>query len=247
MKALIDGDVIRYSCGFAAEGEDVSHALYNAKKYIKDILEATGSDDYAIFLTGKGNFREYIATIKEYKGNRPDRKPEHYGAISDYLINTWKAEVVDDMEADDAMSIVQYSYWNLQRPETIICTIDKDLDMVPGWHYNPKTEEKYLTGKWGGLDLDRSGSKPKCRGAGLMFFYAQMLMGDTVDNIQGCPRVGDVKAFDLLKDCHSEEEMFCVVGKQYAYKYDDPEAALLENGRLLWMLEEEGKMWEFPE
>jgi len=244
MKALIDGDVLRYRCGFAAEGEPVSHALYNTKKQIKDILSATEADDYTVYLTGSTNFRIDIATIKPYKGNRSGRKPEHYDAITEYLINTWKAEVIEGMEADDAMSIEQHS--RIDRKDTVIVTIDKDLDMCAGKHYNLATGEKYETDEWGGLALDETKSKPKCAGSGIMFFWAQMLMGDTVDNIQGCPRIGDVKAYNLLKDCTTEEALFCVVGTQYAYKYDDPEAALLENGRLLWMLQKEDVHWELP-
>jgi len=251
MKALIDGDVLRYQCGFPADGEPVENALYNTKKLIKEILGSVGADDYRIYLTGKGNFRYDVATIKPYKGTRSGDKPEHYDAITDYLINVWKAEVVEGIEADDAMSIEQCKLFEVKEEGTygrsVICTIDKDLDMVPGNHYNWNTDDKYWCDTYGGLELDDTKSKPKCVGAGIMFFWAQMLMGDTVDNIPGVPRVGPVKAYNLLKDCQTEDELFCIVGQQYAYKYDDPEAAMLENGRLLWMLQKEDTMWEIPE
>jgi len=246
MIALIDGDVLRYRCGFPADGEPVSHALYNTKKQIKDILSTTEADDYRIYLTGKGNFREEIATILPYKGTRSGRRPEHYDAITDYLLDTWKAEMVEGQEADDAMSIEQWKRWGQGEVESIICTIDKDLDMVPGWHYNFVTEDKFLTGIWGGLDIDRTKSKPKLAGAGLMWFWAQMLMGDRVDNIQGVPGIGDVKAFDILKGSKGEQDLFCRVGKEYAKKYDDPEAAMIENGQLLWMRRKEDEMWSLP-
>ena len=54
--------------------------------------------------------------------------------MNEYLVKEYKAEVCDGQEADDALGINQTD-------QTIICTIDKDLLMIPGQHYNFVKEE----------------------------------------------------------------------------------------------------------
>ena len=152
MQGLIDGDVLRYRIGFACEeiidGEvvpdTIENCLHSVKEQIHSILREAGADSYRVFLSGKGNFRESL--VDYYKANRKDsRKPYHFDNITQYLINYWDAEVIEGQEADDALGIaqVQNKYIVDQQKlgghgytETIICTIDKDLDNVPGWHYN---------------------------------------------------------------------------------------------------------------
>ena len=89
------------------EAEAVSHPLRLAKNLLLRVKEATDADELRLFLTGSKNFRVDIATIKPYKGNRPDSKPLHYQAIKDYLIGKWGAEVTTGYEADDKLSIEQ--------------------------------------------------------------------------------------------------------------------------------------------
>jgi len=261
MIALIDYDVICYSAGFAVQhtyyhiggktfekkseaqayqdfieaydeeivpevvAEPESHALQIAKQLIKRIVKESGADDYEGYLTGKGNYRESIATIKPYKGNRTASKPVHYESIKTYLQERHNGEVIEGQEADDKMGIVQS-----QNPDrTTICTIDKDLRMIPGRHYNWQTSEVFFVDEW----------------EGIKWFYTQLLTGDTVDNIQGVPRIGAKKAEKILADCKTVEEMECAVGLAYACSsYEDPEAAMIENGRLLWIRRREGEFWE---
>ena len=86
----------------------------------------------------------------------------------------------------------------------------------------------------------------------MMFFYSQLLTGDTVDNILGLERCGPVKAYDLLHECKTEEELFKAVQGAYEEKHGDEwRVHMLEMGRLLWMVREldsEGEpvMWEIP-
>ena len=214
----------------------VSHALGNAKELIKRILLRTGADDYQIYLTGKGNYREEIATILPYKGNRDsNHKPHHYDALIRYLTENWGAITVEGIEADDAMATYQYQAYISGDPvdgwhETVIATIDKDLDMVPGHHYNWNKDVKYTVDEW----------------TAITWFYVQLIIGDTVDNIQGIKGAGKAKAKKVLMDCDTEEDMYWAVLDLYCEAYDKPMDALMENARLLWMRREEGTMWEPP-
>ena len=217
------------------------------------------AEHYKVYLTGKGNFRDDVASILPYKGNRDDlHKPIHYDAIKQYLIDVWDAEVIEGMEADDAMAIAQSDalVWDFDEradrflPEegsTVICTIDKDLRMVPGYHYNWNKDEHPV---W------------VSEVEGIKWFYTQLLTGDMTDNIQGIPGVGPKKAEKILEGCETEEEMYDNVWNAYRdYLYPDgvkhPQLLekvndmVLENAQLLFMvreLDDEGKpvMWSPP-
>jgi hypothetical protein len=227
MKALIDADVIRYSVGFAAEEDPIEYCLHSVKKMIESIVENTGADSYVCYFTGTGNYRVEAATIRPYKGNRPNKKPSHYEAITTYILNHHNGEVVNGMEADDKLAIE-----HTKAPaSSIICTIDKDLDGVAGVHYNWKHNKLYYVS-----ELDA-----------MKWFYTQLLTGDTTDNIQGVPGIGKQKATTLITMAGDiEEDIYWDVLCAYSKKYERPMEALLENAKLLYMLREEDKHWEPP-
>ena len=260
MIPLIDGDVLRYEIGHKCQGDlgplhfdKVAECIDND---IAAICRGAGADEApVIFLTGKENFRDGIAVSKPYKGNRKSEKPFHWENITAYLWNQYEVRLVEGLEADDLMAIEQVG-WMGSDQETIICTRDKDLRMVPGWHYGWECGAQREFGPLfadiiGDIELDREKKPPKLSGYGLKFFYAQLLMGDSVDNIPGLPRCGAVKAYDVLHDADTEAVMFERVRTEYEMKgYGDD--YLLEQGQLLWMtqeLTEEGKpkLWQFPE
>lgn len=221
--ALIDGDIITYSVGFAAQGDPVANALHSVKIMIRSMLETTGATSYRVFLSGEGNYREKIATIKPYKGNRPSGKPEHYEAIREYLIDYHSAEVINGKEADDAMGIAQS-----QAIETsIICSIDKDMNMIAGKHYNWRQSRKY--------EVSRSEAD--------VFFMKQLLTGDRVDNIQGIPGIGDKKAQKIIDQAENMSDLYWLVLEEYAKHYDKPFEVMMEMANLLWIQRKEDVLW----
>lgn len=276
MKALLDGDILTYECGFGVmtgwEGESpppFDKAAELLDNRIANIVALAGADEYQIYLTGKGNFREKIAVTKPYKGNRLQEKPFHYKNLRAYMQGKHNAIIVDGMEADDAICIEQMKYLSLPEGDndcgqTIICTRDKDLRQCPGMHYGwelgnqPSFGPKFID-EFGWIELvekvDSKGKiKKELKGGGLLFFCAQCLLGDKVDNIEGIPKYGPVKAFETLGHIKVYTEAFKAVREAYRGFYGDNELAdekLLEMGQLLWMvreLDEEGKpkIWEFP-
>jgi hypothetical protein len=140
--------------------------------------------DVQIVLSGPGNFRDKLATIVPYKGNRDvSHKPYWYQQIRDHLTGRWGAKVVEGREADDEVSIQGWKQWREGfRFNYLIATIDKDLDQVPGMHYDYRQKVFYNI------------TEQEARHA----FWKQMLMGDTTDNIPGCYKVGPVKAENVL-------------------------------------------------
>ena len=259
MQPLIDGDVILYEIGFAAEAgwqqegyppfDYVMELVNNRIGNICGITNAT--EPPIIYFTGKTNFRTEIAKRREYK-LRPSNKPWHYKNIKAYLKATHECCEREGLEADDLMAIEQ-----CRRPgDTIICTRDKDLRAVPGWHYGwelgnqPQFGPELVT-ELGYIRL--SDNRKSIKGTGLLFFYAQCLTGDAVDTIPGLGGCGPVKAFNILEGSQTPAEAFNRVVEAYKGVYgDDWEEELLEQGRLLWMTretDEEGKpvLWRFPE
>jgi hypothetical protein len=117
--------------------DPLDHILHSAKNLLNSQIEKAREkfgdlDDVIVYVDGDGNFRNRIATIKPYKGNRISAKPVAFTDIKDYLVDQWGARIVYDQESDDAMAIAQRN-----RYDTIICSVDKDMLQVPGWHLNP--------------------------------------------------------------------------------------------------------------
>ena len=66
------------------------------------------SERTRILLQGGGNYRDRIATILPYKGNRdPCKRPVYYDEMREYLIEYFGAELNTGMETDDACGIEQ--------------------------------------------------------------------------------------------------------------------------------------------
>jgi hypothetical protein len=215
-----------YMLEFERTPEPVEYALANVKNIIGAICDELAVDDYIVYLSGPTNFRTALATIREYKGNRDKaHKPVHGPAIREYLNRQHPCVVSDNEEADDVIGYSHYARWQKDPESSIIATQDKDLNMIPGWHYNfAKQGRVYI--------------EP---GMADYFFYKQLLTGDATDNIQGVPGIGPRKAERLLEGCEDALSMYEVVQAVY-----DNDEALLENARLLWIRREPGQMWEPP-
>ena len=223
MKALVDADILVYRFGFASEGDPAEFALARLSEFLDNLYIELSVDEVWGYLTGKGNFRNEIAVTAPYKGTRIAAKPYHFQLLREYMERAWGFEVVDGIEADDALGIESYRN---EPDETIIVSIDKDLNMIRGHHYNFVKEEKYYVTE---KDAIRN-------------FYLQILTGDKVDNIIGLQGIGPVKSKKLLQDCTTELEMYETVLKAY----DGNEVRVLENARLLWILREEKQVWQPP-
>jgi hypothetical protein len=223
MKALIDGDILVYRIGFASENEPESIAMARCSEFIEDLILFNGFGEYQGYLTGKTNFRNEIAVTAPYKGNRKSAKPKHYQLLRDYMESAWDFTMIEDQEADDAIGIAAYE---MEVGEYCICSIDKDLDMLRGDHYNFVKDERYFI----------------TEEEGIKNFYKQLLMGDRVDNIIGIKGIGTVKAERLLKECKNENEMYLAILEAYEGNAE----RVLENGRLLWIRRQPRQLWTPP-
>ena len=278
--AIIDGDIVVYRAGFAAQdyihsvvdqdgdvleqfsskaeandfaelialGEGVTPQITTeilpkshddvemiVDVMIKNIIVGSESTDYIVYLSGKSNFRDTVATTREYKGNRSSStRPIHYGYIREYIADKHPTITSDNCEADDLCAMRLYSEFkkaqkskNKNDCEAILCSIDKDLRNIPGHHYNIKDRKiDWVTVK----DANKH-------------FAKQLLTGDSTDNIPGISyfsdkkkRVGPKTAEKLLKESTSIQELYDTVCEVYAeFAGENWEIKLQEAGTLLWM------------
>jgi hypothetical protein len=221
MIALIDADIVCYRIGFASQDVNEKLCLARTAEFMEELVMKPWVGDYQGFLTGSNNYRKDIAVTAPYKGNRTADKPIHYDLIRQYLISAWGCVVQEDQEADDAIGIKAYEFDDTE--DFIIMSIDKDLDMIRGWHYNFIKDKKYFVD-------DQEAIK---------HFYTQILTGDRVDNIVGLKGIGPKKAAKILEDCVTEADMYEAVLKAY----DNDETRVLENGQLLWIRRKEKQIW----
>jgi 5'-3' exonuclease len=222
--------------------DEPSHFFHSAKHMIeaqlKKINDKFGEDVKPVLLMdGDGNFRNRLATIRPYKGNRAiNSKPLMYNDIKKYLIDNWDAEMIYGQETDDEMAIRQTQ----AEGKTIIVAVDKDMLQVPGWHLNPQ-----------------KGFRKVSEVQGRTFLYRQCLTGDSVDNIAGCYKVGPKKAEVTITEDQPENAMWADVVETYIQSVEkhgseiynglEGEEAAIENMKLVYLRREYDETWEPPE
>lgn len=207
------------------------------EEMIDNTLAETGADEFSIFLSGENNFRYDI--YPEYKANRKAPKPRHLKTLKEYLVDKYGAQVSDGCEADDLIGIAQCNWFEGRDPTTtIICSIDKDLRMIPGNHYSFEISGVSSKGDRWTRPMEKVFVEPF---EGLRRFYTQILTGDSTDNVKGAAGIGKVKAERILQDCTTESELFEAVKD-----YFSTEEELLMTGQCLWIFRKPNDRWRFP-
>lgn len=230
----------------------VAHCLHTVKQKINSILDACGSTNAQLILSGPTNFRKQLSP--EYKANRKAPKPYHFDAITKYMIEHMGAELSDGEEADDLML---QRHLEIGRDNSIIATVDKDLSTCSGLRYN-----------WMKPDL---GVHYVSSLEAMRFFYIQLIEGDIADNIKGLR--GDKKNKEMrlkgwkaqvneyvdLEDRgeghlgRANECLFDMINEMYIEKFNGGGAYrgglnyardhLALTGNLLWMRRQKGELW----
>lgn len=221
---LVDLDIIVYRAGFAVpEDEPLENHLQVVRTTLEGILsEFPDAPYWKGYLTGTGNYRERVAVTKPYKGNRDkSHKPKYYDEIRDYLRDYHGAIMVDDMEADDALGMEQ---WKNKDKSTVICSIDKDLRCIPGWHYN------FVKRVLDYVDIGQANRN----------FWKQVVQGDPTDNIVGLPKYGPKAAEHIISSTDgSWVDMHTRVKREYEAIYqDEADSKFEEMATLVWILRE---------
>jgi len=226
---LIDADTPVYAASVVHKNDDVQQAFYEVDKILSNILEATQATSFSVYLTGKNNFRYNI--YPEYKANRPP-DPKHRRDVHAYVVNNWNAIVSNGCEADDLLGVEQTG---ADPGTTCISSIDKDLNQIPGLHYHPGIRRNQA---W----LREPHFYTVTPEEALRFFYYQLLVGDTTDNIKGAPGIGKIKANNIIKDCKTAREYY-----EACEPFFSCEEELLQNARCVYIWQKPNDEWHIPE
>jgi hypothetical protein len=254
---------------------DVGEAHKAFDMQMKAIKRKIKAKKYLLYINGKNNFREEVATVLKYKGNRSaQEKPEHFQAVRDYAVKQWGAKSIDGVETDDCVSVITYNgYKKCPEDPTVVCfSIDKDLLSTPGYHYNPDKDDSPQL-----VTMEQANKN----------FYLQLLKGDkSVDNICGCEGLskriaekygirkgkylGPKAAEALLEGLTTEQELYERCYEVYEAYYTEQEGwdeekqkycythwngtpmertiaeMIEEQAHLLWMIREKGVHWKAP-
>lgn len=195
---IIDGDIICYKIASnkkqteeqkEQQGLQEDRTWDQVKSEVDDYIQAlmlkVDSDKYILALSVGKCFRYDI--YPEYKANRKNlERPKYLDKIKEYMITDYKAVHHAGLEADDIITICAESYKG-----SIIATIDKDLKQKEGIHFN--------------LDKNTFDTVDEFTAAYNLYF--QCLVGDSTDNIKGCPKIGKVKAEEALSKANKEIHM----------------------------------------
>lgn len=227
--AIVDGDLVAYrTAASCKEGDPPEIAFQRADNLLRTILAETGATEYQLWLSGNDNFRKVVNP--EYKANRKDQVPPQWlQDTREFLVSEWKAKLTHGIEADDELGINQGA-------DTIICSLDKDLKMVPGRHYSWEiTGTKPNGEQW----LKEASFTTVDPWEGDKTFWKQMLIGDRTDNIIGVQGLGPVKAGKLIDAQDDNQEAMEVVLE----KYDNDYKRFAMNATCLWIMRGEGSTW----
>lgn len=217
MKALIDADNVAIACAFAAADKSEQDAKDYASLMLDGILKDVNADSYELWLSGGDNFRYNV--YPEYKANRKDQvRPEYEQVVKQHMVDHWQANYSEGLEADDMLGI-------RQTEDTIICHLDKDLNQIKGLHFN--WELKRL----GEIVREKRIYTTSAEEADYWFFY-QLLVGDTVDNIKGVKGIGPKKAAGMLYGCETNMQRYEQVLS--AYRGDEEELNINAECVYIW-------------
>ena len=252
MIALLDGDIFAFRVGCSCEKLDkdtkekvitteLRHAYSRLDTMLQDTLAELGIDpadglSYRIFLTdSKGNFRKQLCP--EYKTNRKaESRPYYLPQLEAWLIDQWGAERAEEEEADDMMGKAQTKYWELGI-RSVIVSIDKDLHQVPGTHYN------FVKSKLSEISASE----------GDFFFYRQLLMGDSTDNVGGCPGIGPKKSEQKLRPFYGNPiALYNAVYAEYQSAFpnlakEELEDLIITVGRMVYIRRYDNELWLPPQ
>jgi len=213
---IIDADSLLYRICWKEKSPALAKKQMEAK--INKIISDVGAPENYVFVKGTGNFRFEIAI--DYKGHRTSVIEEDMRERIENLYEFCREEYVpcDNAEADDFCSIYHHKA-TAEGKLAVVSHIDKDLNMIPGWHFNFVTDKMYHV-----IPEDAH-----------TFLMTQLLTGDPADNIKGIKGIGPVTAMKKLSGLTNEEMLPMVLATWEDKGGDTWEADFLKAANLLFI------------
>ena len=213
---LLAVDVNYWVLRFYHSGAEVEAAKEVAgwiRRTVNRMRDTLGLTDVLCCFDSPTNFRKDLTRDWEdkYKGHRHEKDPELVRQITlvrDMLTaDGFACHSVDDMEADDVMASAASSFRGkvtlLSQDKDCRQLLSKDVNILRDveWSEDPTSGEMIPDYKW-------VSSKSHTEEFGLppgSFVDAQILMGDSVDNIKGAANIGPKGAVYLVSEFGSAQ------------------------------------------
>jgi len=197
---IIDADTIAVQTGAAVQVAikwsdevysmfaDGKEAWTQVEDYILELQLKVSSlmgktlDESPIVLAFSDPTRKYFRhnILPTYKSNRQKREgPMLVGFLKKKMAEKYTTYCIKNLEADDILGILATDEFLIPE-DCVLVSIDKDLQTIPGKHYNPNKPDDGIN--WISEDLSNENH------------LRQTLVGDTSDGYGGCPGVGPVSA-----------------------------------------------------
>lgn len=243
---LVDGDYICYYCAGNNE-TTIGDARTRLMQKLDDMRIACGAEHVVLHLTATGShkgWRYVIATQQPYQENRSgSQRPKNWEQLRDFVESykglAFRQKIWGTREADDGIYLHSRL---LPMEKAVIAMKDKDSQMFDDCtHLDWNTYEITEVPK-GTFYMENSAG----RVFGSKWFWLQLLMGDTADNIPGLPLItshtgkqvscGPARASTALIMQSDNLDAFDTVCKHYIAHYKAEWAErLVEQMGLLWM------------
>lgn len=272
--AIIDGDILLYRCGFAAE--KMLYQLYQHTEEGLTLLPLT--DKRAINKHIKDNPDDAFEVYDEHQVEPPGHAVHALRELLDRIITEsgatkgYKIFLSGPTEQGFRYKLATIREYKGNRK-----------DALRPVHY--ELLKQYLIDKWGAVVVNRIEADDACainapgnvvctidkdllQVPGLhhrftdgkdvfevdqmtadQHLFSQILTGDTTDNIVGCPGIGEKKAQEILLNCATAKEMLQAVRSTYIERWPEestltPDEALDENAALVYLLRNGEDQWD---
>lgn len=162
---------------------DDRSAVKNAMAIVEDWTQRAGCSSSIVVLSAvkSDSFRHRL--YPPYKANRKGEKPLSYAAVREALELEFETMTEPGLEADDLMGMAASADPN----NYVIVSRDKDMKTIPATVFNPSHDDHPVRIKPNVAD---------------MMWMKQTMVGDSVDNYPGIPKVGEKIAQEILTKPH---------------------------------------------
>jgi hypothetical protein len=275
-RTIVTNRVLQHDTDFACYrvAANMDETIEQCVKRVLSIVTArrrqAGASFANMHLTvGLKSGRKEMATVEAYQDKRnkksnPElayRVEQIRATLASRCSSTLGPVVSHLIEADDNLRMYQIKQIEKYGIESsVMDSGDKDLWFTDGWHMADDGSFYFVDG-FGHTEYREVGNvKPKLVGEGTSWFWHQMIMGDSVDNIPGLKRIsnitldeyfplkkgrrkaggdgacGEAKAVEMLLGCTSDNQALNVVARAYkAYWDSEWKEMFVEQAFLLWI------------
>lgn len=217
---IVDADPLMFRSAYNKRSAEEALEVFYER--LDDIKNLTFCDEYKIAVYGIDNYRKDFFADYKNTPNRINAKANNplFFELRELLVEEGEVVAADGMEADDLVRIWAEEH-KAKGDKTVIASVDKDLQCIPGHHYLIHRDELIF------VEEDQAD----------IHYWSQILTGDSVDNIRGLRGIGPKKAAGILEGAESStERMQRVIDKYYEVYADKWKEEVTHTGTLIHIL-----------